>query len=154
MFKQFLQLASTGQGAMGVLSHLSSGEVRNKVNEVFGGNDHGNDVFGAMIAAARSDTNVSAAILEELGKSGNSVKALAAGEAVKASAQPQQQSQAGNQQTGNQQQGTQQQGGQQQNQQQGGELIIPHKPGEIISPGGVILAQERRTRPPEPPTQP
>jgi hypothetical protein len=66
----------------------------------------------------------------------------------------QQQSQAGNQQTGNQQQGTQQQGGQQQNQQQGGELIIPHKPGEIISPGGVIAPQERRTRPPEPPTQP
>jgi hypothetical protein len=87
MFKQFIQLASTGQGALGVLNHLSSGEIRTKVNMAFGGSSGQsgtaeNDILGAMTIAARSDPQSARVILDELKNTGDAEVAIKAGQAA------------------------------------------------------------------------
>jgi hypothetical protein len=213
MFKQFVQLASTGQGALGVLNHLSSGEVRAKFNKALGGNNseaNKNDIVDALITAARSNPAEAKVILDSLATTKNANVALgavnrttttaaqgvpaappppaaaappvpAAGAASTtvqprapgagpaaapgtASTEPAAEP-VGNFNFDNMTEavarGVERAARRNENVAErftpprtvslgeGGELRIPHKPGEIISPGGVVVPPERRTRPPE-----
>jgi hypothetical protein len=65
MLNQFIQLAGTGQGALGVLNQLATGEVRDKVNKAIGGSKS-DDRLAELITAARSNPDEAKGILTSL----------------------------------------------------------------------------------------